>query len=126
MNEMQRNWVRERATKFESCRPQVALSPREQQAVDRIVGDAAVIALGDMTHGSKEILHARERVLRFLIQERHVSIIVIEACFAATRRLNNYLVSGAGTAVESLTSTEYWSCLNRERPRYGRILRAKE
>ena len=114
MNEMQHNWIRERATKLESCRPQAALSPREQQAVDRIVGDAAVIALGDMTHGSKEILHTRERLLRFLIQERHVSIIVIEACFAATRRLNDYLVSGAGTAVESLTSTEYWSCLNRE------------
>jgi erythromycin esterase-like protein len=114
MNEMQHNWIRERATKLESCRPQAALSPREQQAVDRIVGDAAVIALGDMTHGSKEILRTRERLLRFLIQERHVSTIVIEACFAATRRLNDYLVSGAGTAVESLTSTEYWSCLNRE------------
>ena len=114
MNEMQHNWIRERATKLESCRPQVALSPREQQAVDRIVGDAAVIALGDVTHGSKEVLHSRERLLRFLIQERHVSIIVIEACFAATRRLNDYLVSGAGTAVESLAATEYWSCLNRE------------
>ena len=78
------------------------------------MGDAAVIALGDMTHGSREILHSRERLLRFLIQERHVSIIVIEACFAATRRLNDYLVSGVGTAVESLASTEYWSCLNRE------------
>src|SRR3954447_18869878 len=114
MNEMQRNWIRERATKLESCRPQVALSPREQQAVDHVVGDAAVIALGDMAHGSKEILQTRERLLRFLIQERHVSIIVLEACFAATRRLNDYLVSGVGTAVESLAATEYSSCLNRE------------
>ena len=114
MHEMQHNWIRERATKLESCRPQVALSPRERQAVDRIVGDAAVIALGEMTHGSREILHSRERILRFLIQERHVSIIVIEACCAATRQLNDYLVSGVGTAVESLASTEYWSCLNRE------------
>jgi erythromycin esterase len=78
------------------------------------VGDAAVIALGDMTHGSNEVLHSRERLLRFLIQERHVSVIVIEACFAATRRLNDFLVSGVGTAVESLAATEYWSCLNRE------------
>ncbi|MDR3635448.1 MAG: erythromycin esterase family protein [Isosphaeraceae bacterium] len=111
---MQHNWIRERATKLESCLPQAALSPREQQAVDRIVGDAAVIALGDMTHGSKEVLHSRERLLRFLIQERQVSIIVIEACFAATRRLNDYLVFGVGTAIESLAATEYWSCLNRE------------
>src|SRR3954471_3196491 len=102
MHEMQDNWTRERATKLESCCPQVALSPRERQAVDRIVGDAGVIALGDMTHGSREILRSRERLLRFLIQERHVSILVIEACFAATRRLNDYLVSGVGTAVESL------------------------
>jgi erythromycin esterase len=114
MNERQHNWIRGRATKLESCRPQVTLSSREQQALDRIVGDAAVIALGDMTHGSREILHARERLLRFLIQERQVGIIVIEACFAATRRLNDYLSSGVGTAVESLAATEYWSCLNRE------------
>jgi erythromycin esterase len=114
MNERQHNWIRGRATKLESCRPQVTLSSREQQALDRIVSDAAVIALGDMTHGSRELLHARERLLRFLIQERQVGIIVIEACFAATRRLNDYLSSGVGTAVESLAATAYWSCLNRE------------
>ena len=114
MNERQNGWIRERATKLESCRPQVALSARERQAVDHILGDAAVIALGDMTHGSREILQSRERLLRFLIQERRASIIVIEACFAATRRLNDYLVSGVGTAGEALAATEYWSCLNRE------------
>lgn len=114
MNQSQNNWIRERATKLESCLPQVALSPGERQAVDRIVGDAEVIAIGDITHGSKEIVQTRERLLRFLIQERHVGVIVLEACVAATRRLNDYLVSGVGTAVESLAATEYWSCLNRE------------
>jgi hypothetical protein len=61
MNEVQHNWIRERATKLESCRPQVPLSLREQQAVDRIVGDAAVFVPGNMTHGSERKGHAVQR-----------------------------------------------------------------
>lgn len=114
MNAAQHNWIRERATTFESCQPMAPLSHQEQTALDRIVSDAHVIAVGEMTHGAKEIIQSRERLLRFLIRQRKVTLLVIEACFAATRRLNEYLFSGEGNATEALACTEFWSCVNSE------------
>lgn len=99
---------------MESCQPAVPLSRQEQTAVDRIVDDAHIIALGEMTHGAKEVFQSRERLLRFLIQQRAVTVVVIEACFAATRRLNEHLHSGEGTTAEALACTEFWSCVNSE------------
>lgn len=52
--------------------------------VDRIVDDARIVALGEMTHGAKEVFASRERVLRFLITSRGVTVLIVEACFAAT------------------------------------------
>jgi erythromycin esterase len=114
VNAAQHNWIRERATRIESCRPGVPLSHQEQTALDRIVDDAHVIAIGEMTHGAKEIFQTRERLLRFLIRKCKVTVLVIEACFAATRRLNEYLFSGEGNATEALACTEFWSCVNSE------------
>jgi erythromycin esterase len=108
------NWIRERSTKMAGCQLEASLSREEEAALDRIIENARVIALGEMTHGAREILQARERLLRWLIRGRKVTVLVIEACFAATRRLNDHLVSGVGNATEALACTQYWSCVNRE------------
>src|SRR6516225_4385505 len=60
------------------------------------------------------MIQSRERVLRFLIQERKATIVVFEACFAATQPLNRYVVHGDGTAEEALVATAYWSYANLE------------
>jgi erythromycin esterase len=91
---MQNHWIRERATNFVSCVPNSPLTDRERAAVDRMVGEAQLVAIGEATHGSKEIVQARERVLRFLIQDRMAAIVVLESCFAATQPLNRYVMAG--------------------------------
>ena len=114
MDELQNNWIRDRATNFVSCAPNVPLTDSERAAVDRLVGEAHLVAIGEATHGSKEMIQSRERVLRFLIQERKATIVVFEACFAATQPLNRYVVHGDGTAEEALVATAYWSYANLE------------
>jgi erythromycin esterase len=114
MEELQDNWIRHRATNFVSCAPNVPLVDAERAAVDRLVGEAHVVAIGEATHGSKEIIQSRERVLRFLIQERKATVVVLEACFAATQPLNRYVVHADGTAQEALVATAYWSYANLE------------
>ena len=65
MNERQHEWLSDRATTLESWRAEIPLSDKERVAIDSIVGDATVIGLGETTHGAKEALEARERILRF-------------------------------------------------------------
>ena len=114
MDELQNNWIRDRATNFVSCAPNVPLADGERAALDRLAGDAPVVAIGEATHGSKEMIQSRERVLRFLIQECRATIVVLEACFAATQPLNRYVMHGDGTAQEAPVATGYWSYANLE------------
>lgn len=114
MDELQTNWIRDRATNFVSCAPNTPLADGERAVVDRLAGEAHVVAIGEATHGSRETIQSRERVLRFLIQERNANIVVLEACFAATQPLNRYVVHGDGTAQEALVATAYWSYANLE------------
>jgi erythromycin esterase len=118
MDELQNNWICDRATNFVSCAPDVPLGDGERAAVDRLVGEAQVVAIGEATHGSKEMIQSRELVLRFLIQERKATIVVLEACLAATQALNRYVVHGDGTAEEALVATAYWSYANLETLRF--------
>jgi hypothetical protein len=111
---MQNNWIREGATNFVSCAPNAPLTDGERAAVDRKVGESQVVAIGEATHGSKEIIQSRERVLRYLIQERMAAIVVLEACFAATQPLNRYVIHGDGAAEEAIVATTYWSYANHE------------
>jgi erythromycin esterase len=114
MDELQNNWIGHRATNFVSCAPNVPLADGERAAVDGMAGEAHVVAIGEATHGSKEMIQSRERVLRFLIQERKATIVVLEACFAATQPLNRYVVHGDGSAQEALVATACWSYVNLE------------
>lgn len=111
---MPNNWIRERSTNFVSCAPNVPLTDGERAALDLLVGEAHVVAIGEATHGSKELIQSRERILRFLIQERKATIVVLEACFAATQQLNRYVLDGDGTAQDALVATAYWSYANLE------------
>jgi len=53
MGDVQTDWVRERATSFTSGDPSSPLSDDERAAVDRIVGEAGVIALGRDFHSAQ-------------------------------------------------------------------------
>ena len=81
MDETLNDWTCARATTFVSCAPDAPLTDDERAAVDRMVGESQVVAIGEATHGSKVVTQARERFLRFLIQECKATIVVFEACF---------------------------------------------
>ena len=114
MDETLNNWICARATSFVSCAPDAPLTDGERAAVDRMVGESQVVAIGEATHGSKEVIQSRERVLRFLIQQCKPTVVVFEACFAATQPLNRFVVHGEGTAQEALVATALWSYANLE------------
>ena len=86
MGDLHTDWVRERATSFTSCDPDSPLTDDERAAVDRMAGEAGLVALGEAAHGSEAIIRAAGRVLRFLIRERaggrrgHRSLFRGDAC----------------------------------------------
>jgi len=104
MSDLHTDWVRDRATSLTSGDPDSPLTADERAAVDHIIGDAELVALGEATHGSGAIIQATERVLRFLIRERRADVVILETCFSATQTLDRYLVQGEGEAEEAVVA----------------------
>lgn len=67
------------------------------------VANATVIGLGEASHGTREFVQFRHRLVRYLVEEAGLRLIGLEANFAATLDVNEYVVDGVGTAERVLS-----------------------
>lgn len=66
------------------------------------IGDAAVVMLGEATHGSAEFYRERARITRRLIEEKGFDAAVLEAPWEPMRGADAWGRGGPGTAAEAL------------------------
>lgn len=79
-----------------------------------MVGDARIVGAGEPTHGNREIVQLRHRLLEKLVREKGFSLFGLEAPVAEAERLNAYVVDGQGTAEEALAAITMWAWDTRE------------
>ncbi|MFF4737161.1 erythromycin esterase family protein [Streptomyces sp. NPDC001262] len=63
-----------------------------------MIGDAKVVGLGEATHGSHEFFAMKERVFRYLVEEKGFTTFALEMSWPAGLRLDEYVQSGRGDA----------------------------
>jgi len=107
-------WLCQHSTPFASTNPQSELSEREKDFLENIIQSAEVIAIGEMTHGSKEVFCFKDRLLRYLVENHETSFLVLEANQGSTRELNDSLLSGQSDLASALAETGFWSIANEE------------
>lgn len=66
------------------------------RALDRMVGDAEVVGLGEATHGSHDFFALKDRVFRHLVEEKGFRTFALEAPWSTGLRLDDYVVHGKG------------------------------
>jgi len=71
------------------------------------IGDARVVALGEPTHGSREIFQMKRRFVEWLATERGFTVLAMEAGFPESSRVNDYVLTGRGDPV-ALVDELYW------------------
>ncbi|MEO7966848.1 MAG: erythromycin esterase family protein, partial [Gemmatimonadaceae bacterium] len=93
-------WIDARTVTLTGVEPPSSESvPAEDlAAVDKIIGSARVIALGEDTHGTSEFFQLKDRVLRYLVERRGLRIFAIEANQLAVEGINRYVHGAAGNA----------------------------
>ena len=87
-------WTREHAvplTAVEAGRGFADLEPLRQ-----MIGSARVVALGEATHGSREVFQMKHRLLEFLATELGFTVLAVEANLPEARRVNDYVIDGKG------------------------------
>lgn len=67
-----------------------------------ILQNKRIVALGEATHGTKEFFDYKHRLLKFLVTELGFKTFVIEADFAGTQAMNDYVLYGKGSAHRGL------------------------
>ena len=65
-------------------------------ALDTIVGDASIVALGDATHGTHEFFTLRLRLVDYLVRTKGFDVLSIEAPFPIMERVNAYVQGEPG------------------------------
>ncbi|MFD9904124.1 erythromycin esterase family protein [Streptomyces sp. NPDC059063] len=66
------------------------------RALGVMVGDAKVVGLGEATHGSHEFFAMKERVFRYLVEEKGFTTFALEVSWSAGLEIDEYLQTGKG------------------------------
>ncbi|WP_437108825.1 erythromycin esterase family protein [Streptomyces sp. enrichment culture] len=69
---------------------------RDLRPLDRMVGDARVVGLGEATHGSHDFFALKDRIFRRLVEEKGFRTFALEAPWSTGLRLDAYVVHGKG------------------------------
>ncbi|MEU7660954.1 erythromycin esterase family protein [Streptomyces lincolnensis] len=64
--------------------------------LDRMIGDARVVGLGEATHSSHEFFALKDRVFRHLVEEKGLRTFALEAPWSTGLRLDAYVLHGKG------------------------------
>lgn len=64
--------------------------------LDRMIGAARVVGLGEATHSSHEFFALKDRVLRHLVEEKGFRTFALEAPWSTGLRLDDYVLHGKG------------------------------
>ncbi|WP_280721653.1 erythromycin esterase family protein [Kitasatospora sp. MAA4] len=72
--------------------------PADLRPLGAMIGDAAVVGLGEATHGSHELFTLKERVFRYLVEEKGFTTFALEIGWPSGLLLDEYVQSGRGDA----------------------------
>ncbi len=77
------------------------LSDNELAPLQRVIGDATFVALGENTHATEGYSQAKVRMMRFLIEKMGFRTITFENPRGETMVVDDYITSCRGTAAEA-------------------------
>jgi erythromycin esterase len=89
-------WLQKNTIPLESTRAETGFADLEP--LGALVGNARIIGLGEATHGTREFFTTKHRLLEYLVQKHGFGVFAIEANWASSFAINQYVLGGAGDA----------------------------
>lgn len=77
--------------------------------LQRLIGDARIVSLGEATHGTREFFQFKHRMLEFLVTKMGFSVFGIEATMPEAFAINEYVLTGRGDARKALGALYFWT-----------------
>ena len=71
--------------------------------------DVQILALGESTHGTREIFQMKHRMISYLIENHDFKLVTIEAGVEPCRHIDEYVRHGRGELGRALSKQSYWT-----------------
>jgi erythromycin esterase len=101
------NWVAREATVLRGGVTDIT-------ALQRLIGNARVVALGEATHGAREEVTLRLHLLKTLIEYMGFDALIIEAGWSESLGVNDYVTTGQGDPETALRGLGFWTLQTQE------------
>jgi erythromycin esterase len=105
-------WIDENAVKIKTVRAENGFE--DLMPLKNIFKDTRIIALGEATHGTKEIFQMKHRMLEFLVKEMGFRYFAVEANLTETYAVNDYVMYGRGDPQKALDGLYFWTLNTKE------------
>jgi len=83
-------------------------------ALDAVIGDARIVALGEATHGTVEFFRMKHRLFEYLVERKGFTVIAFEANWPVVEIADRYVKAGQGSAAAALKEIGFWVWRTRE------------
>jgi erythromycin esterase-like protein len=101
------DWIRRNAIVFETV--EAGHGFRDLQPLKSLIGEARIVALGEPTHGTREVFQMKHRLLEFLVKEMGFTIFSIEANLPEAFRVDDYVARGEGDPRALIRGMYFWT-----------------
>jgi erythromycin esterase-like protein len=100
-------WIRQNAIPLKTVEAGNGFA--DMEPLDKVVGDARVVALGEATHGTREFFQLKHRMIEYLATRKGFTIFSIEASMPEAYRLNKYVLAGEGDPKQLVKGMGFWT-----------------
>jgi erythromycin esterase len=76
-------------------------------ALKTTFADVRIVGLGEVTHGGRDIVRVKHRLVEFLVTQMGFTAIALEAAFSDVEPINEYILFGKGDRTSALTAQGY-------------------
>ena len=101
-------WLRTNVIPLRTVDPDGS-SDADLAPLKKLLADARVVGLGEVTHGSSEIFRMKHRLVRFLREQLDFDLFSIEANMPEAYRLDDYVLKGEGDPVDLIRGMYFWT-----------------
>jgi len=98
-------WIRQNAMPLRYT--EAGHGSRDLNALKKTLRGVRIVGLGEVTHGGREIVRVKHRLVEFLITQMGFTAIALEAAFSDVEPMNDYIMFGKGDRAAALTSQGY-------------------
>jgi erythromycin esterase-like protein len=97
------DWLRKSARPFVTCEP--GGTDRDLASLRAIVGDARIVALGEVSSGTHEFFQMKHRIVEYLATHMGFTFFAVEENMLEAYRVNEYVLTGRGDSKAVLAGT---------------------